>query len=323
MAEEIARVFISGDSHSSNRDIGAHRNYAKESLWCEKKKLSLAKELKATHWIGTGDFTHGRITALEYREEIDAILEERYELTNGNSYEIKGNHDSATYGHTELEYYYGRKLLKPSENITVGNVNFSMVDYGEHNSTQLRIKEGMINVGIAHGFFKFEDTALPPYGDPVILDYKEDWFGLNFLICGHIHDELRFEGSIRKEVNGQFMGSPLIVHYLPCFERVNYHGENTATHGTVVLIRIYDNGEAKYEPHTVELIPVDEAFNIEKREAQEEHKEMTHVDVSDVADKLDKYERVYGNPEDIIMSKTAIDIRYRMKAVELLKEAEG
>lgn len=317
MSKEIARILISGDTHASSKNYGSHRNYPEEPLYYMDRIIDIMTERKVTAYIGLGDLTYGRFHTLEYRQKFEEKLQRQYDITNGNRWEIKGNHDSATYGKTELEYYYDRGLIRPSENIQIGNLNISMVDYGKQKSTDILIEEGKTNIVLTHGFFVFEDSIVPDFGTGTKLDNFEKWFGVDFVICGHVHEEYRMTGKMIKDG----IAHDVLVHYLPCLARPSYHREKTPTVGTVVLLTLYDNKQLKYETISIDLLPIEQSFNIEAKEEAEKHKELTRVDISDVVKKLDSHETVIGNQEDIIMGKTNIDIRYRKKAVELLKNA--
>ena len=113
--EEIGKILIYGDIHLSSKNYGGHRDYARESLEYFKKITEAVEKHNISCLIGTGDFTFGRFHSLEYRKAVEDELEKQFKLTNGNRYELKGNHDSATYGMTEYEYYTYKGLLKKSE----------------------------------------------------------------------------------------------------------------------------------------------------------------------------------------------------------------
>ena len=318
-ANILARILITGDSHLSSRNYGAHQNYPKETLHYFRLTTDMAKELGATHYIGLGDFTYGRFHSLEYREEVEKILQEQYEITNGNRWEIKGNHDEASYGKTEYEYYKGRGMIRGSEYIKIGNVNINMVDYGKYNETNVVLGgEDEINVILTHGYFVFNNTQMPAYGDPIYLDNFEEWCGVDYIICGHIHQEHIFDGYIS---NSEGKSHPCVVHYLPCLSRPAYLGELTPEVGRVVLLTIYDNGTMKYDMIDVPLLPIEQSFNLALKEKKKKHSEYVHVDVSDVVKQLASHQRTIGNPEDIIMAKADIPEKYRIKAVDLLKNA--
>ena len=320
---DLARVLIYGDIHLSSKNHGAHVNYPKESLHYFREITELAEEKQATHIVGLGDFSYGRFHTLEYREAVEQQLEKQYAITEGNRYEVKGNHDSATYGMTEYEYYVKKGLLRPSTNLTLGNVNISMVDHDRYDENTI-LKPGNpdeINVVLAHNTFKFADTRLPEYGNHVELDTFIDWFGVDYLIVGHIHKQEMFEGLVLK--NGK--GHPMVVQYPGALTRPSYREGHMDLVGQVTLLTVRDNGEMQYDILDVELLPLEQTFNLDKKKIEKEKKaaKEARLDISDIVEKLNLHERNVGNPEDIIEAMVGVDSRYKKKAVELLKEGQA
>lgn len=324
---DIARILIYGDPHLNSKNYGAHRDYATESLDCYRVITQTAKDKQATHLVGLGDLTYGRFHTLEYREAVERELMDQYAIVNGNHYEIKGNHDSAGYGMTEYEYYIKKGLIKPSANMTIGNVHFTMVDSGQSEITNPNIgAEGeSINIVLAHDFYRFSDSPLPEMGKYVELDNFTRWHGMDYLICGHIHTQYTFEGLSVKTVDGQAYGHRVMVHYPGSLARPAYREGHVDLVGQLVLLTIRDNGEMKYDILDVELLPIEESFNLAVKEAEKEAKaeKEKRVDLSDIIHQLDTHERNIGNPEDIIMAMKDIDDKYKSKAVELLKQGQA
>lgn len=320
---ELARILIYGDIHLNSKNYGAHVNYAKESLHYFKYITDKAEELKATHIIGLGDLTYGRFHSLEYRAEVEQLLERQFKLTNGNRYELKGNHDSATYGMTEYEYYVSKGLLKESTNLRYGNVNISMVDHNKHlDGTILPPgKDGDINVVLAHNFFKFKDTRIADYGKAVELDNFTDWFGVDYLICGHIHKYELFDGIVIKDA----VSHPMVVNYVGCLCRPSYRAGHMDEVGHLVYLVINDDNTMRYDILDVPLWKMEESFNIDEKmiEQQKKEEKAKRVDISDIVQQLNSHERSVGNPEDIIEAMSGIDERYKKKAIELLKNGQA
>ena len=320
---ELARVLIYGDIHLNSKNYGAHINYPEESLEYFREITKKAKELNATHLIGTGDLTFGRFHTLEYRDAVEAELQEQYNIVDGNRFELEGNHDKATYGMTEYDYYIKKGLLKKSANMTIGNVNISMVDYNKYYD-QTIIPAGAeteINVVVAHNYFKFKDTRLPDYGKAIELDSFVDWFGIDYLICGHIHSHHLFDGLIIKDGHGH----PLAVHYLGCMSRPAYREGNMDEEGNLVMLTIRDNGEMQYDIIDIPLRKLEDSFNLDRKKEQKEAKneKEQRVDISDIVQELNLHQRNVGNPEDIIDSMQGIDDKYKKKAIELLKAGQA
>lgn len=317
---ELARIIVYGDIHLSSKNYGGHKDYAKESLSYFKEITKAVEQYGATHLIGTGDLTFGRFQALEYRDAVEAELNKQYKLVQGNRYEVKGNHDSATYGMTEYEFYQQKGLLKKATNLTIGDVNISMVNNGEYKTTEIiKPSENTIDIVIAHDYFKFENTQLPNYGKAIILDNFEQWFGVDLLLCGHVHNHFEFTGDIIKDNRAHRMG----VNYLGCMSRPSYREDLMDDIGHLVLLTIHEDGRLEIGDIEVELWPIEESFNLAKKEAEflggETEEKRVKLDISDIVHDLDTYERVVGNPEDIIAAMPDLDERCKKKAIELLK----
>lgn len=321
MANVIARIGICGDMHLSSKNYGAHRDYPSESIEYFQKITKVAEDRQLTHLIGTGDFTFGRFHSLEYRMAIENELQRQYEITGGNRYELRGNHDEAGYGLTERDYYVTKGLIKPSCNMTIGNLNITMVDYNNEENVIPNIvdSESDINLVIAHDYFKFEDTRLPNFGKAKDLDNYTRWFGLDYLACGHIHKDIEFDGIM---VNGDIVHK-VHVNYLGCMMRPSYREGMMDEKGKILILTLYDDENMDEDTEFVELWSLDKSFNLEKKQKQAVKKEekASRVDISDIVKQLDTHDRNVGSPEEIINGLEGIDEKYKNRAVELLKSA--
>lgn len=313
----LARVLVYGDIHLSSKNYGGHRQYPMESLGYFRNITNTAKEFEVTHIVGLGDLTYGRFHTLEYRQAVETEFIEQNKICNGNRYELKGNHDSATYGMTEYEYFKARGLFRASTNLSIGNLNLSMIDYGKHRQSKiLNVEKEKTNIVLMHDYFKFEDTRIADYGKALILDSFEPWFGVDYIVGGHIHNHELFEGKMIS--NG--MSYKTIVHYLGCPCRPAYRPGFMQETGQYAIISVYQNGEVDYDIHEFPLLGINESFNLEEKAEKEEHLAQKRVDVSDIVHRLDNHKRVVGEPEEIIMAMEDIKLEYRKKAVELLKD---
>lgn len=315
----IAKVLVYGDIHLSSKNYGSHREYPMESLTFFRNITQRAKEIRATHIIGTGDLTYGRFNTLEYRKQVEKELEEQNEITNGNRFEVEGNHDSASYGMTEYEYYIDKGLLKPSTKLALGNANITMINYGESGKTEIITPDAShTNIVIMHDFFKFSDSNIADYGKAMILDSFEPWYGVDYVIGGHIHNWEVFKGSIAK--NG--IAYPTVVHYLGCPNRPAYRPGSMQDTGNYAIISVYED-RTEYDVDVFPLWDIAKSFNLEAKEERENHTEQKRVDVSDIVHRLDAHKRVVGEPSEVIMALENIKLEYREKAVQLLKECQA
>lgn len=311
-----------GDLHLCSKHYGAHVNYPAESLDILKKLTDKIEELRPNIVVGLGDLTYYRFNNLEYRMAVEDCFLKIKELTNNNHYQLKGNHDTASYGMTEYEYYIKKGYMKKPENIKIGNVNLNMVSYGEHKTHDVVIGEPgkSINFILAHDYISFKEANLPNYGDPVLLDNFEKWFGVDYIVCGHIHKHEMFEGLMVKNTEGNSFGHRVMVNYPGAMTRPAYREGHMDLEGHVVVLDIYDDGNIKYTDEIIELLPLEESFNLDMKAAEKLAKEekKKKLDILDIVTNLDMKERNVGNPEDIIASMD-VDPKYKAKAIELLK----
>lgn len=321
MANVIARIGIYGDMHLSSKNYGAHRDYPNESLEYFHNITEITQRRQLTHLIGTGDFTFGRFHSLEYRLEIEKNLELQNLATSGNRYEIQGNHDLVTYGMCERDYYIAKGLLKASCNLNIGNLHITMVDYGKEEDTIPNIVDNNteINLMIAHNYFKFQDTKLPNFGKAIDIDNYTKWFGLDYLVCGHIHKDMEFDGNIIKDN----MAHQVHVNYLGCMMRPAYRSSMMDEKGKVLILTLFDDGQMDIDTEYIELWSLEKSFNLAEKERLEQKKEekAARVDISDIVKQLDTHDRNVGNPEEIIQGMQGIDDKYKNKAIDLLKSA--
>lgn len=312
-------IVVYGDIHLSSKDYGAHRDYPKESLEYFRKITDKAEELGATYIIGTGDLTFSRFHTLEYRKEVEKQLLRQYEMTNGNRYEVKGNHDSATNGMTEYEFYEQKGLIKHTDRLDVQNVHLTLSDYAKIRNIDVNAvnSEYDVNILIAHDYLKFEDTRLPNFGTAIEIDNMSKLYDIDYIICGHIHKTMMFKGSIIKDN----MAKEVFVFYPGCMTRPAF-GNDLDKVGSIAVITVED-GAVRYEKVEIPLWKIEESFimeDIQERQDKKEEKE-NRVDISDVVKQLDQRDSSFGNPEDRIMSMQGIDEKYKLKAIQLLKEA--
>lgn len=320
----VARVGIIGDLHLSCSAYGGHNDYPNESLEYFSAVTKLTEERQLTHLIDTGDFTFGKFNKLEYRERVEEELEKQNKLTNGNRYQLYGNHDSATNGMTEHEYYIRRRLLKPSTKLKLGKLNIYMLDYrkdGIYTADDVNIADIGVsfNVGIAHQYFKFNDTRLPNFGESIILDDYSALYGTDYLICGHVHHSMGFSGSIAKDG----MSHKCTVQYMGCMMRPAFREGLMDEVGQMTILTIHDDGKLEYDIADIPLWPLEKSFNLTAKAIQKAKKEEKEqrVDISDVVKQLASHNRNVGNPEDIINSMVNIDDKYKQKAISLLHNA--
>ena len=315
----LAAIMVVGDTHFKCDNYGGHVNYGKEVLYYERKLNEIAREKHVTHYISTGDLTYGKFNKLEYRQMVDCIFDERNTIVGGNFYMVKGNHDKASYGKTEYEYYLEKNTFKGSCSLDIGierqygGLHIQMNDFGD--MSEFNAVNGAVNILITHGYFTFKNAELPYYGkSECLLDTYSPWIGADLILAGHIHEEHLIRGKI--------MGKEIGVHYLPCLSRPALHANIMTESGNVDIIYVDTEGNVTIEMVPVELLPVEQCFRLEalKRNAQEDANDLKYdkIDFSDIVKRLAGYEKAFGDPIERVRALENVPDVCKERAIDWL-----
>ena len=318
----VAKILIEGDKHFCSKNHGGHRDYPSETLYYARLVSELIKSEGVTHYINAGDFTYGRFDRLEYRAEVDKILRDMSSQLNGNVWFLKGNHDSASYGTTEFEYYAASGWFKTSETLdfalgtTGGGLHLEMKDFGDY--SQFNEVPGAINLLVTHGFFTFDQEKRIMKPNTIMAEH-EPWKGIDMLVCGHIHTESFERGH-------GFAGKDVAMHYLPCLSRPEYIRNGMQAEGSVDIFTVYDDGSVNMEQRAIKMLPLETSFDIEAIKAadmQAEENERVAIDVSDIAKKMEEHTRVASDPIAVIAGLPEVAEPVKRVAIELIKMAKA
>lgn len=307
------RILITGDMHLSSKNYGAHLNYPAETLEMFQFVTESLVQNDCGMLIGLGDLTYGRFHDLDYRLAIEHELDRQNELTNGNRYELKGNHDKLTSGTSEWEFYNKKGLLKNVPYIDTPCARLHLVNYGEE-LKELEIHPNKKNVVFGHNYFKYASTVLPNYGEAIILDDFKTWQHVDLIVTGHIHDIITCKGFIigdgdnRKEI-------PVI--YLGCPNRPSYRKEGLDTQGKFLVLDC-SGPTLQVQEILFDLPDVEDVFLLTE---PTNTKNEPLVDVSDIVRELVAHEQVINDPEAIIDSMSNCSNKVKQKAKELYREA--
>lgn len=318
------KVMIVGDLHLSSKNYGNHINYAQETLDIFRKITAIAEENKVTHIIGLGDFTMAQIESLRYRAFIDEELEKQNKLTNGNRYEIRGNHDYSSQHITDYEYYKTfRGMLRCPDYIDIGNTRIHLVSYGDE-SRKLEMGSGY-NMVCAHNYLKFDSTKMAEfYGTSyVCLDDKYKWYGVDAIFCGHIHEENEFTGTMYSDAE-HTESKEIAVYYPGCPSRPAYR-KNLDKYGHVVIVDIGTDEAPTIDIQDFELLPIGMAF----ASTEETMKDVVNVmkekdeviNIEDITENLCKYNNKFGDIENEIDALDMFSVEAREKAKSLYRAA--
>lgn len=183
---------IIGDLHISDKYSGRHVDYLRDCIeFCKQITDEIVKR-NVTHLFLTGDI-FGRTTEknLQYRETLLLMMQQFKqwnELTNGNVYSARGNHD---YNDTltDFEVFVSMGFIKTADYVDVGAIRFHLIDYGEHNR-EIDLDENLYNVAIMHTNLQIEGitTWFQGGNDGVELSSLENLYGVELVVAGHIHN---------------------------------------------------------------------------------------------------------------------------------------
>lgn len=186
------RPFVVGDLHISDKYSGRHVDYFQDCIDFLNQITDEIKKNKVTHLILLGDLI-GRTTEknLQSRDTLMyfmKVLQVWNELTDGNVYSIRGNHDFSE-KLTDFEMFVTLGLIKTTNHLDVGSIRFHMLDYGAHDR-QIEVDPELYNVALMHTELHVEGTTNWFFRskEGVDLSSLENLYGVELAIAGHIHN---------------------------------------------------------------------------------------------------------------------------------------
>jgi predicted phosphodiesterase len=211
---------IVGDLHISDKYSGRHVDYFADCVDFINQITDEIKKNKVTHLFLTGDLI-GRTTEknLQSRDTLMyfiKVLQVWNDLTNGNVYSARGNHDYAE-NLTDFEFFVTIGVIKTANFVDVGAARIHLIDFADHNRA-LDIDEDKYNVAIMHTNLQIEGITTWFVGgnDGVELSSLENLYGVELVIAGHIHNP-----SIRT-VTTSIRDKDISLFYPGCGTRPRY-----------------------------------------------------------------------------------------------------
>lgn len=279
---QVFKPLIVGDPHISDKYSGKHVDYFRDCVEFLENVTNTMEQEGTTHLILTGDLI-GRTTEknLQSRDSLlfmMKILQKWNEMTQGQVYSIRGNHDFAK-NLTDFEIFVSMGLIKTADYLDVGSIRFHLIDYGQH-QRQITVDPEMYNVAIMHTNLQVEGQTNWFRGgnDGVELSTLENLYGVELVIAGHIHNPSTrlVETSIRdKSIKLFYPGNATRPRYEPniwtkCFF-VKFSTDDEGTEVGYVEIKLRESNEIFQttfddidEDEVVEAVPT---FDIEQLSA--------------------------------------------------------
>lgn len=198
------KVHVYGDLHLSCMYEGKHKNYTEE---CYKNMGNILDKVKADSPVAV--FLSGDVIGVNERNVRDRqflmriylFLQTLNELTNGNVYSVKGNHDKGDFA--DFDFFMGIGLIKNPDYVdlygcteeefkeggAVPEVRFHFVNYGEESRKLSICTEGSSNVVIGHADYLIDGvTNWYSHKGGIRLASLENFAGVELVIAGHIHN---------------------------------------------------------------------------------------------------------------------------------------
>lgn len=216
------KIFIYGDLHLSSTFEGQHINYLEECLYTLDtiKNEVLRERPSAVFFLGDIIGVRERnIKDRRFLRECIRFFMLLNEVTNGNVYAVKGNHDFGDY--SDFDLLVGLDLLKHPQYVDYYGKNkleirFHFVDYGdEKKRIFVPTGEECSNVVLCHCDVQIPGvTTWYTTRDGVVLSSLNNWSGVDLVIAGHIHNpstEIAYTTLNDASVGLFYPGSPARV----------------------------------------------------------------------------------------------------------------
>jgi DNA repair exonuclease SbcCD nuclease subunit len=269
-------LLIFGDLHLSCVYSGSHKDYTYESYLLMDNIIEKVKQEKADCVIFLGDLigvSERNIKDHQFLMRVLLFFRTLNELTDGQVYSVKGNHDKGDFSDFDLLVGFG--LLKTPDRLdyygTSHEIRFHLVDYGDEKK-ELEYAE-VSNVVLAHNDFTVEGFSdWYQHRNGVSLQGLKNWSEVDLVIAGHLHTPS--EGVINamigaKSVGLLYTGSPSRTseRFDDCFYvKFDYTEEDDTTNYDIFMMGLPPWKDVFYVDEEVE---VEDVVSEERREASE------------------------------------------------------
>lgn len=320
------RPLIIGDLHISDKYSGRHVNYLENCIEVIQLITEKMRENKVTHLILTGDIIGLSEKNLVRRDTLlyfMKVLQKWNDMTNGNVYSIRGNHDFGS-KLTDFEVFTSLGLIKSVDNLDIGGIRFHLIDYGEE-TRQIEVDKDRYNVAIMHNNMQIEGVTTWFRGgkDGVEVSSLNNLYGVELIVAGHIHNP-----SVRM-VMTSIRDKDIHLFYPGCPTRPTYD-RDIWEKCFGVLFNTNDEGDVSLGQVVFELKPASEIFantyaDIED-EVIEEDTEPTYSleELSSILAELQNYNIASGEDYKAQIRRVAgIDKEAAELALNYLEKAEN
>ena len=262
------KILVFGDLHLSCNCVGAHKDYTFECYTYMGKILDYVKAEKAVAVFFLGDIVGVKERNIKDRQfflRVILFFKKLNELTKGNVYSVKGNHDKGDF--SDFDFLIGMGLLKnpsyvdyyrPSDNQEetkedLHEARFHFVNYGDEDRRLVISEEesSYSNIVLGHSNYYIEGVTnwYPSMNDRVDLNRLGNFKGVELIVSGHIHYP-------SAEVLSTNIGEDVIdLFYTGAI------GRTAERYSDCWYVSFeYENGSTEYSADMFGLIPEEKAF---------------------------------------------------------------
>lgn len=317
------RYLVYGDIHLGTRNRAKHRSYPDEVLHYFEFITDQAEKLNVDGIIGLGDLTYGNFNNLKFREIFEELLDRQYKQTNGERYEIRGNHDITGAGYSEYDFYTQRGKLKTATQLVGESVVIDMLETGEpvkytaDGGVSINQDNTKKHVVLCHDFLRFKESKITGYGDAYIIEELVGFKGADWIICGHIHDMLSDRGMVKG-------GNQCNLFYPGAMARPVTKGD--IMEKAAILVIDTDAVEDYVSIYEVDLLPVEVSYDLQRVEKAKSDKARKQELVLATGELRDAVRTIAPDGHrktayDLISDNKQVSIEVRDKALQYLQAA--
>lgn len=326
-------IVVFGDTHLSAIFQGNHIDYQEECLDSMARMIEIVRKHKPVAVVLLGDLvgvSERSIRDKRFLLEVTVWLQTLNNLTNGNVFIVRGNHDIGDF--PDFEFFKGIGLIKTPTEVDhyiddVLMVRYHFVGYGEE-KRPLRyegVEDGVHQIVFGHNDYSISGVTNWYYSkDGVEMSTLGNFRHVSWVISGHIHQPSPAIYSQSIE------GNTVNLFYPGAVNRVNA----SETYRDCFYYQLFyndDEGAFDYEVTPFGLRPPSEVFmevvdtKSEEEILSEKEKEEANKRLADILNEAMTYKLFSGNlieQVDRIPQATdevkAIAKRYLQSAIEMV-----
>ena len=316
------KVLIFGDLHFSCVYQGQHKNYIYDCYNNMNLITEVVKREKPAWIIFLGDIigvNERNIRDHQFLMRVLLFFETLNNITDGNVYTVKGNHDCGDF--TDFDFLVGLGLIKNPEYLDYKGkdgveVRFHFVNYGQEHR-KLDILSNASNVVLGHADYYVEGvTTWYSAKQGIELSKLGNFCGVDLVISGHIHlpsSEILYTTlKDGKPVGLFYTGSPsrTAERIEACwYFYFEYSEAENSTDFSAELMQLPSVEDTFYPP---------ENFELDEEESEEEERSQK---LTDIVKEIIDSRLTTGNIEHQIMIIPTADDDTKKLAIEYYRKA--